>query len=67
METDYSEFDGEKTALAKEIAERFGLLRSGGSDYHGKRKPDIFIGCGKNNLRIPYSYLEGLKELRKNQ
>ena len=36
------------------IANRFGLLVSGGSDYHGKVvKPDVNIGTGKdNNLNI---------------
>lgn len=36
------------------IANRFGLLVSGGSDYHGKTvKPDIELGTGKeDNLKI---------------
>ena len=47
METDYSTYSEETTILAKEIAERFGVARSGGSDYHGERKPDIAIGKGR--------------------
>ncbi len=33
-----------------EIANKYDLLVSGGSDYHGKSvKPDIELGTGKNN------------------
>ena len=36
---------------------------SGGSDYHGLRKPDIALGSGRGGLRVPYAYLAGLKAL----
>ena len=37
-----------------EVANKYNLLISGGSDYHGKMvKPDIELGTGKNhNLKI---------------
>lgn len=37
-----------------EIANKYGLLINGGSDFHGKTvKPDIKLGTGKdNNIRI---------------
>ena len=37
-----------------EIANKYGLLISGGSDFHGKSvKPDIELGTGKdNNIKI---------------
>lgn len=37
-----------------EIANKYGLLISGGSDFHGKAvKPNIELGTGKdNNIRI---------------
>ena len=38
------------------------LLPSGGSDFHGKNKPDIYLGSGKNNLAIPYAFWENLKK-----
>ena len=36
------------------LAQKYGLLTTGGSDYHGVNvKPDIEIGTGKNgNLNI---------------
>lgn len=60
MEVFYSTFSPEETALAREIAARFGLLPSGGSDFHGRNKPDISLGSGKNNLCVPLSILEDL-------
>ena len=44
-----------------ELAERFGLQQSGGSDFHGGRKPDIQLGIGRGNLRIPYAFAENLR------
>lgn len=60
MEVLYPKYDPETTALAKEIAREFGILPSGGSDFHGENKPDIQIGVGRGNLQIPMSYLENL-------
>jgi len=34
------------------------LFISGGSDYHGKIKPDIKIGIGKGDLNIPKDIIE---------
>lgn len=31
----------------------YGLLGSGGSDFHGSNKPDIQIGSGRGNLKVP--------------
>ena len=44
------------------LAQKYGLLVTGGSDFHGANKPDISLGTGlKHNLEIPYSLLETLK------
>ena len=45
-----------------EIAEEFGLLKSGGSDFHGANKPDIAMGTGRGNLVIPLEFLEQLRK-----
>lgn len=64
METDYSEYDEAITALAHSIAAEFGLLPSGGSDFHGSVKPAIALGSGRGDLRVPYEYLEALRAAR---
>lgn len=61
MEVYYSLFSPEETEKACRIADSFGLLYSGGSDFHGKNKPDIAMGTGKGNLKIPLSWLERLR------
>ena len=64
MEVYYSLFSQEQTERAIQIADRFGLLYSGGSDFHGKNKPDIAMGTGKGNLKIPLLWLEKLRSRR---
>lgn len=56
MEVVYSKFTPEQTERAKQIASEFGLLYSGGSDYHGDNKPDIAMGVGRGNLQIPEAW-----------
>ena len=60
IETLYTEFDEETTKTAIALAEQYGLKQSGGSDFHGAAKPDIFLGTGRGNLNIPYSFYEDL-------
>lgn len=62
METNYSTFSAEQTTLAKNLADRFGVLYSGGSDFHGENKPEISLGVGKGSLVVPYEYCAKLKE-----
>ena len=64
METLYSKFDKETESLAISLAEEFGLLQSGGSDFHGTVKPDIALGKGRGEMEIPYEFLEKLKARR---
>ena len=63
VEVHYTTYTPEQTAAAQALAERFGLAPSGGSDYHGLRKPDIALGSGRGGLRVPYAWLAGLKAL----
>lgn len=41
-----------------EYAKRNNLYISGGSDYHGYKKPDVEIGIGKGNLNISKEFVE---------
>ncbi len=61
METVYSTYDEETARLAASIAEEYGLKHSGGSDFHGGRKPDIAMGTGRGNLCIPVEFVEELR------
>lgn len=66
MEVLYPKFSEEQTAAAQQLAEEFGLLPSGGSDFHGTIKPDISIGTGRGNLAVPVAYLEAIRAAWKN-
>ncbi|MBR5508517.1 MAG: PHP domain-containing protein [Lachnospiraceae bacterium] len=56
---------GNETTFLCAIAQKYDLLITGGSDFHGKNKPDISLGTGRfKNLTIPYSLLEDLKAAR---
>lgn len=62
MEVVYSKFTPEQTALAQQIAQEYGLLPSGGSDFHGENKPDIVLGVGRGELRIPEEWETALSK-----
>jgi predicted metal-dependent phosphoesterase TrpH len=47
------------------LAQRHGLLVTGGSDYHGEHKPGVVLGRGAGNLNIPLSILEALMQPQK--
>lgn len=49
--TDYSESD---ISFLLNLAEKYGLIPTGGSDFHGENKPDIAIGQAK----VPYDTVE---------
>jgi predicted metal-dependent phosphoesterase TrpH len=44
------------------LAQKYDLAISGGSDFHGSNKPQIQLGTGKGNLRIPYHILTSLRQ-----
>ena len=52
---------GDETTIRR-IAGECGLLISGGSDFHGANKPDIRLGIGRGNLKIPYELAVNLKK-----
>ncbi|MBQ8837198.1 MAG: PHP domain-containing protein [Clostridia bacterium] len=60
METQHSSYDCKKTALASQIAKEFGLLQSGGSDFHGTNKPDVSLGIPAMPVEI-YNALLAVK------
>lgn len=65
METVYSSYSAAETGQMQQLAARFGLLPSGGSDFHGKSKPGLEMGTGYGRLFVPESILTALKEKRR--
>ena len=58
IECMHNTFNAENIEYLEKICNERGYYKSGGSDYHGKNKPDIFLGIGKGNLKIPNEYVE---------
>lgn len=63
VEVMHSTYSDEKIVLAVQIAEEFGLAKSGGSDFHGQTKPTVQMGIGEGNLCIPVEYFEKLRKI----
>jgi len=62
IETHCASYTSQMTQDYTRLAKRHGLVRSGGSDFHGAAKPDIRLGRGFGSLRVPDSLLAPLEE-----
>ena len=68
MECRYSGYGPDKVAYLEALAEEYGLIKTGGSDFHGQNKPRIQLGTGiDDNLEVPYEWLERLRDTAKRQ
>lgn len=67
LEAIYPDHDEVWTAGLIEIAQRLGLVVTGGSDYHGGRtKPQVTLGHGEGGgFKVPATVLDGLQAARK--
>ena len=62
IEVYYSTHRQADTANLSRIAEKYGLLLSGGSDFHGTRKQNLDLGTGYGHLYVPDSILPPIRE-----
>ncbi len=67
IEARHSSYNEEAERICDEIAEEFGLLKSGGSDFHGKAKPDVYLGIGKGGMSVPKEFYREMKKHIDNQ
>lgn len=57
----YSDYNASQAARMTAIADELGMLKTGGSDFHGSSKPQITLGSGKEgNLRVPRAFFEAI-------
>jgi len=62
IEAYHSDHTPEDTEQYLNLARRYGLLVTGGSDFHGAAKPGVQLGTGyKGNLNIPSDLLHRLR------
>ncbi len=62
MECIYSTYSPSEERQMKKLAAQYGLLPSGGSDFHGDTKPKLDLGVGYGNLQVPVEILTNLKK-----
>ncbi|MBQ5977528.1 MAG: PHP domain-containing protein [Oscillospiraceae bacterium] len=68
IECRYSGYNENRVAYLQKLAGEYGLLTTGGSDFHGANKPHIALGRGiGGDLEVPYEYLQRLKEVRNSE
>ena len=61
VEVYYSTHSNSDTQHIMAMANRVGLIYSGGSDFHGATKPKIDMGTGMGKLTVPYEILEKIR------
>lgn len=64
IEAIYSTYELRDERQIKELAKKYDLLVSGGSDFHGANKPDIDLGTGCGKLFVPEDLLIPIKAAR---
>ena len=64
MECEYGRYDPALRASLRALARRLGLAVTGGSDYHGRYKPDIALGTALGDLNVADDLLEALEARR---
>ena len=61
LEGYYTDYTPQWEEQVRSLAEKYGLKRSGGTDFHGSFKPHIGIGCGGGRLAVPYAVLDAMR------
>lgn len=61
IEVFYSTYSNQDVRDMQRLAEKYDLLVSGGSDFHGANKPGLDLGCGYGRLYVPEETLLKIK------
>ena len=65
VECFYGDYDPAARLDLERSVRSFGLLPSGGSDFHGDYKPGLRVGTGRGDLRVPDRVLDDLRDARR--
>lgn len=64
LEALYASYRPDQRAMLCDLAQRHGLVATGGSDYHGTVKEGLRVGSGRGDLHVPERVLAELEERR---
>ena len=65
IEVYYPGHSPQQIRLYTELAEKYGLLITGGTDFHGSITPEIKMGSGTGDLFVPYNLYKELMNANK--
>ena len=65
IEVFHSDHNSELKKDYLEMIHELGMISAGGSDFHGGAHPDVDIGCGKGDLKVPDIIFEVIKSREK--
>jgi len=61
LEVYYPEHSQRQTIHYSDLADRHGLLKTGGTDFHGGMKPGVVLGLGYGDLHVPTALFDRLQ------
>jgi predicted metal-dependent phosphoesterase TrpH len=64
IEAYYAEYEPELRFHLVDVCRDLGVVPTGGSDYHGNYKPEIAVGTGRGDLRVPDEIVAELRAAR---
>lgn len=64
LEVFYAQYTPQDTAWTNAMCEKYNLIGSGGSDFHGVSKPDVQLGKVQTGEAVPLGVLQQLKQRR---
>lgn len=64
VEAYHSAHNHKEIRFCVDLADKYGLFLSGGSDYHGANKFGVELGRGAGGFRVPYSLLDKMMAFR---
>jgi predicted metal-dependent phosphoesterase TrpH len=64
IEAIYGRYSPRQRQDLSNLARRFDLVATGGSDHHGTIKPDLTVGTGRGDLKVPDQVLIDLEARR---
>lgn len=63
MEQYYPNYTEEDKAFALHMIEKYHMLPTGGTDFHGANRADIMLGTGYHgNMNTPYEFFENIRK-----
>ncbi len=61
MEAYYPSYSDEDREFAHYLIEKYKMMPSGGTDFHGKNRPSVSLGTGtNNNMNVPYAFYKNI-------